>query len=114
MSAANQEQKGEEAIKDAVTILRAGPICDDCLGRAFAKLGHGFSNRQRGGALRTLLSMLGVDGKPGTCWICDGLFDRVGDWAARAVAASKGIVRQAGLLSLRSSSKTAPLDLYGV
>lgn len=27
---------------------------------------------------------------------------------------TNGIVRQAGLLSLRSFSKTAPLDLYGV
>ncbi len=112
MSAANQEQQGKEVIKGAATILRAGPICDDCLGRAFAKLGHGFSNRERGGALRTLLSMLGVDGKPGTCWICDGLFDRVKDWADRAVAASKGIEFESYLFGVKLSPRLSQMEAF--
>jgi len=112
VSTKNQEQQGKEVIEGAATILRAGPICDDCLGRAFAKLGHGFSNRQRGGALRTLLSMLEVDGRLGTCWVCDGLFGRVKDWADRAVAASKGIEFESYLFGVKLSPRLSQMEAF--
>ena len=73
----------------AARIVRAGPICDECLGRAVAKLGHGLTNRARGHALRTVLSMYGIERKAGTCWVCGGLFDRVEDWARRAADAAE-------------------------
>ena len=38
-------------------ILKTGYVCDHCLGRQFAKLMTGFSNDQRGMALRTALAM---------------------------------------------------------
>lgn len=112
MSAANQEQEGKEVIKWAATILCAGPICDDCLGRAFAKLGHGLSNLERGKALRTLLSMLAVKGKPGACWVCAGLFGKVEDWAARAVAASKGIEFESYLFGVRLPSRLSQMEAF--
>ncbi len=78
----------QDILSLAERIVRAGPICDECLGRAFAKLGHGFTNSARGQALRTVLALLGTEGKPGTCWVCGGLFDHIEDWATRAAAAA--------------------------
>lgn len=74
----------------AAKIVRAGPICDECLGRTFATLGHGLSNAERGRALRTLLSMHDVHGKNGTCWVCGGAFEHVTEWAQQAHAMSEG------------------------
>jgi len=69
-------------------ILAAGDICDECLGRAFAKLSRGLSNEDRGRALRTTLAMLENRNVPRSngCWVCGGLFDRIEAWADRAVA----------------------------
>lgn len=112
MNDKEEQDRGTEIVVTTAAVLRAGPICDDCLGRAFAKLGHGFSNRQRGGALRTLLSMLEVDGKLGTCWVCDGLFDRVEDWADRAVAASKGIEFESYLFGVKLSPRLSQMEAF--
>ena len=78
-------------VATAAKIVRAGPICDECLGRAFARLGHGLSNAERGRALRTLLSMHDVHGKNGTCWVCGGAFEHIEEWAKRSLAMSNGI-----------------------
>jgi len=75
----------------AAKIVRAGPICDECLGRTFAKLGHGLANGERGYALRTLLSMHDVHGKNGICWVCGGAFEHIEEWAKRSLAMSDGI-----------------------
>jgi tRNA pseudouridine synthase 10 len=56
--------------------------------------------------------MLGVDGKPGTCWICDGLFGRVKDWAARAVAASKGIEFESYLFGVKLSPRLSQMEAF--
>jgi len=74
----------------AAKIVRAGPICDECLGRTFAKLGHGLANGERGHALRTVLSMHDVHGKNGTCWVCGGAFEHIEEWAKRSLAMSEG------------------------
>ena len=79
----------DNVLATAAEIVRAGPICDECLGRAFAKLGHGLANAERGQALRTLLSMHDVQGKSGTCWVCGGVFEHVEEWARRALAMSE-------------------------
>ena len=63
-------------------ILGAGPICDECLGRSFARIGRGLANAERGQVVRASLS---EPGKAGVCWICGGLFDRAETWADRAV-----------------------------
>jgi len=41
----------------ALEILRSRPLCDRCLGRFFAKLGYGWSNKERGAALKKLIVM---------------------------------------------------------
>ncbi|MFQ6033693.1 MAG: tRNA pseudouridine(54/55) synthase Pus10, partial [Candidatus Bipolaricaulia bacterium] len=64
-----------------------------CLGRQFAKLGHGLSNRDRGRAIRVLLS-LEEDRpyeEPALCQLCLGNLPIVDRWAERARAALEGI-----------------------
>ncbi|MEI6171763.1 MAG: tRNA pseudouridine(54/55) synthase Pus10, partial [bacterium] len=65
-------------------IMASGPICDSCLGGAFGRLGHGWSNEERGRALRTVLALDGVKGSDGRCWVCHDLFADAGAWAERA------------------------------
>ncbi len=65
-------------------IVRAGPICDECLGRVAAKLGKRLANAERGRAIRGMLAGDGIESRSGTCWVCGNLFDRVPDWARRA------------------------------
>jgi tRNA pseudouridine synthase 10 len=64
-------------------------LCNHCLGRQFAKLGHGMSNQERGFYIRsTLLSQIKdqkmkqtIAGGPFECWLCENLFDDVGKYA---------------------------------
>jgi len=42
-------------LKQARSLLEALPLCDNCLGRQFALLGHGLGNGQRGYAIKLLL-----------------------------------------------------------
>ena len=89
----------------AAKIVRAGPICDECLGRAFAKLGHGLANAERGHALRTLLAMHNVQGKSGTCWVCGGAFEHVAEWARRALGMSDGIEFESYLFGVKPTPR---------
>jgi len=49
---------------------KLGPrsLCDACLGRLFGKLGHGYTNAERGRAVREVADLV-----TGPCWICEGL-----------------------------------------
>ena len=75
----------EELRHVSAEILGAGPICDECLGRVGAKLGTGLSNAARGREIRALLAVEGIEGKPGTCWVCGDLFADLDEWTRRAV-----------------------------
>ena len=44
-------------LEEAFTLLKEVPLCDNCLGRQFAMLGHGLSNLDRGRAIKTLLAI---------------------------------------------------------
>lgn len=77
----------EEIVNRARTIISEGPICDHCLGRQFAKIATGRSNEQRGRALKTLLEARGAGIPTATCWVCNGLFESVDEWAAKAADA---------------------------
>lgn len=73
--------------RDAVDL---GPICDACLGRCLADRSRGLTNEERGRALRIALSL--VEDEPMTeqdapCWVCEGLCERYGALAERAVSA---------------------------
>ena len=51
-------------------------LCDHCLGRVFAKIGHGFTNKERGLKLKKqLIYKKYVDVK--NCWLCNGLLDEI-------------------------------------
>src|SRR5207249_3448351 len=51
-------------------------LCDSCLGRLFGKLGHGFTNAERGRIVREVAA---IAGEP--CWVCGGLTSRWEDLA---------------------------------
>ncbi|HDN65512.1 MAG TPA: tRNA pseudouridine(54/55) synthase Pus10, partial [Methanosarcinales archaeon] len=88
----------------ACTILDEGLICDHCLGRQFAKLSTGHTNRERGAAIRLVLAMTadmaGTGGDdepmhpdlriPERCWVCNGIFEELDTWASRAIDAIGG------------------------
>ncbi len=61
------------------------PICDHCLGRIYALLGHGLSNDERGRAIRVLYAMEnGVDVEslyPESCEVCGNIFSRIDEYA---------------------------------
>jgi TIGR01213 family protein len=100
-------------------ILHEGPICDNCLGRQFAKLSTGLSNRERGQALKLTLVLegdrvykaenndsllnelvlcssfarktLGTGGEDEQCWVCLDLFKRIDEWVDEAAKALEGL-----------------------
>ncbi|OFV67290.1 MAG: tRNA pseudouridine synthase [Candidatus Syntrophoarchaeum caldarius] len=79
-------------------IIASGKICDNCLGRQFAKLSTGLTNRERGRALRTVLQMAHddreIDGTDeGDCWLCLGLFSdkELEKWATKVEEALQNI-----------------------
>jgi tRNA pseudouridine synthase 10 len=88
-------------------ILAAGPICDECLGRRFAKVGRGLLNAERGRALREQLDEPGV---VGTCWVCGGLFDRADVWAERAARRASGIEFETYLFGVELSARVEEME----
>ena len=60
-------------------------LCNHCLGRIYAMLGHGLSNEERGRAIRVVYAMLNninVESLyPEKCELCGGIFERVEDYA---------------------------------
>ena len=79
--------KTEEVVNRARAIMSEGSICDHCLGRQFAKIATGRSNEQRGRTLKALLEARGAKNPTGTCWVCNGLFETVDEWTAKAAEA---------------------------
>ncbi len=102
------------ALYQAKDILRAGPICNDCLGRAFARLGHGLTNAERGRSLRTVLSLGEVHSRKGTCWLCEDLFASVPDWAGRAAAVAQGLEYETYLFGVKLTPRLREAErLFG-
>ncbi|NOX45193.1 MAG: tRNA pseudouridine(54/55) synthase Pus10 [Caldiserica bacterium] len=81
-----------EFLVSAFELLAAGPICDTCLGRRFAKLGKGLTNPERGRAIRVIWAMYGGGEpiEPGRCWVCDGALSRAEEHARRALELVRG------------------------
>ncbi|RLI00736.1 tRNA pseudouridine(54/55) synthase Pus10, partial [Candidatus Bathyarchaeota archaeon] len=48
-----------DILEKAQKMLEETPLCDNCLGRQFAFLGYGIENRERGRAIKILLTMKG-------------------------------------------------------
>lgn len=100
-------------------ILHEGPVCDHCLGRQFAKLSTGLSNKERGQALKLALVLegalifknenddsllqeltpcsvfarntLGKEGEDEQCWVCLDQFKKLERWVDEAVQALDGL-----------------------
>lgn len=112
-------------------ILSEGPICDHCMGRLFAKLSTGLSNDQRGAAIKLALAMeadkirnetsddfllkllssssvharnsLKLDSTLDKCWVCNGLFEQLDQWAGKVVDALEGYEFDTFLIGTRPS-----------
>ena len=73
----------------AQSLLENEDLCDHCLGRQFAQLGHGLENHARGKIVRKHgeeLEESHFDERPesesgGECEACNGIFDEIGDYA---------------------------------
>jgi len=76
-----------EIIAAARTIINEGPICDNCLGRQFAKISTGLTNEKRGEIVRSVLE---AELKEGKCWLCNGLFENFEAWVVKALETLKG------------------------
>jgi tRNA pseudouridine synthase 10 len=108
-----------DVLETSKKILHEGPICNNCLGRQFAKLSTGLSNKERGHALKLALVLegdqiyktekndsllnelilcsefarktLGIGGEDEQCWVCLDLFKRLDEWVDEAVKALEGL-----------------------
>ncbi len=80
--ARNEENFGVDPLSLAEKLLRAGPICDECLGRRFALLPGRLAPAERGHLLRAALGQ--GTRAPQECWVCGGAFSRVPIWAQKA------------------------------
>lgn len=101
----NSFQITESMLAVAKRIVRAGAICDECLGRPFAKIGHGLSNAERGRALRKALEKMGAQRKSGVCWACGGVFEHIDQWAKKAYEMSSGFEYQTYLFGAKLSPR---------
>ncbi len=96
-------------------ILSEGPICDDCLGRQFAKCSTNLTNRQRGSALKTVVAMINDEPfnafeSPDTeinCWVCGGLFAQLDAWVQRCLEALEDVEFASFLVGTTLSGRLA-------
>ncbi|MHC1636004.1 MAG: tRNA pseudouridine(54/55) synthase Pus10 [Candidatus Methanospirareceae archaeon] len=82
--------KEAEIIERAKKIVKEGPVCDNCLGRQFAKISHGLTNKRRGEIIKGILRERGVELEGGKCWVCNDLFEKVGFFARKAMEKLRG------------------------
>lgn len=83
------ELRADVVIEAARKITEEGPICDNCLGRQFAKISSGVSNEKRGEILKEVLRTKGEELKEGKCWVCNSIFDNLEAWVSKALGALK-------------------------
>ena len=76
----NQKLTDKQITHDAKEILREYNLCDNCLGRFFAKIQTGLSNQKRGQIIRQQLKKKEKT-KPSNCWLCNGLIDEIPSFA---------------------------------
>lgn len=70
-------------------------LCNHCLGRIYALLGHGLTNEERGRAIRILYAMENGENigdlYPEKCELCGNIFDRLDEYAKYIAKAIEGI-----------------------
>ena len=88
---ADAEASFPDVLDAARALLATGPLCDHCLGRPFAERSFGLGNRERGEGLRVAVALADdADYRPGAggdCWVCEGVFERLDEFAERAADA---------------------------
>jgi len=93
-------------LEKARQILAVEGLCDHCLGRQFAKFSTGLSNKERGQAIRVLLSL--EENKPlkapDLCTICLGQFAKIEEWATKALTVVEGLEFSSYLFGTRFPS----------
>ncbi len=65
------------------------PLCRECFGRLFGRLGHGLTNPERADRLVAALGAA-PPAADDDCSVCGGVFSRLGTWADRSVRAAEG------------------------
>ena len=55
-------------------------LCNPCLGRLFARISQGITNRRRGEIVRKNLHQI-ENIKTKNCWLCEGLLDEIPHFA---------------------------------
>jgi tRNA pseudouridine synthase 10 len=70
----NYHLKDKKIISIAENVQNKYILCDNCLGRLFAQIEHGFTNEQRGKIIRKNIKK-NVNLK--NCWLCDGLIKEI-------------------------------------
>ncbi|MDF2955846.1 MAG: tRNA U54 and U55 pseudouridine synthase Pus10 [Candidatus Alkanophagales archaeon MCA70_species_2] len=103
------ELADEEVLDMARRILSEGYVCDNCLGRQFARVSTGMTNRERGHFIKEKLKeqeLLEAEVSE-KCWVCNGLFEHVEAWAWRAVAALRDYEFKTFLVGTRMSGLLA-------
>ena len=66
----------KKIIKLAEKTLSKYKLCNHCLGRLFAKIEHGITNKKRGETIRQHLKQYKKT-KIGNCWLCSGLIGEI-------------------------------------
>jgi len=74
----------DERVSSTISKLKTRDLCDHCLGRLVGKVGHGYSNDERGAIIRKELRVQPLP-EESKCVICEGLFKK-SDQMAAAVA----------------------------
>ena len=70
-------------IQEIVKKISSYSLCDSCLGRQFAKVGHRMSNVERGKKIREYFGLLFKE----KCWLCNGLMDEIEKFSEMVVDA---------------------------
>ena len=85
-----KEPKNKEKLLEIIKT----ELCDSCLGRQFAMLGHGMTNSERGNILRGFAGELTTSEikEPAKCAMCNDFFkDKIGDVANKVAKKLDGI-----------------------
>ena len=68
--------KDKKNIQIAEKTLKKYKLCDHCLGRIFAQIERGKTNKERGKTIRTLTKK-NKETKISDCWLCEGLLEEI-------------------------------------
>lgn len=103
----------DDMLDQARKALSEHYLCDRCLGRMFGKIGHGLSNMERGMEIRRRLEASVPSGpdnrdteKENRCWLCDGIFNQLDEFAEIATQKVEGLEFDTFLVGTRLTAYT--------